>query len=280
MRHLAIAATIIATTATAQAEERIIDGTAYTLDPGEVQIGFLRTGVGLPAPRYLSGLELSTYSLPWAAFLASSDVAGIAVVNAQLKANRQVAPKWTVALTVAALYGRISSDDASGSLLVVPLEAHVNYQLHRRLTLGALLQYTRVSAGGEGSGSDEMTESDRYSFDAALRTNNTHAGITAELRIAGWLALIGEARVTKFGRIAAAGEGTYEVDANTTVEVMGEASGAPPRWGAAVRGVLHWTLGPVNLRTGVSYGNYTMPMLNLAVPTKYVMPTLSLYVRL
>lgn len=268
---------IVAAAGTAHAEERITDGTAYTLEPGEVRVDVLRSGVGLPVPRHLSGLELSTYTAGWASFLASTDAIGVAFVNAQLKASRELAPRWTAALTLAALYGQITSDDGSGHLLVLPLEAHVNYRLARRLTLGGLLQYTRLSAGGDAR--SEMTEPDRYSFEAAARTDNAHLGATAELRAAGWLSLVTEARLTYFGRISAAGEGTYQIDDNTTVDVMGEASGALPRWGWSVRGLLHWTIGPVNLRTGVSYGNYTLPMLNLAAPTKYWMPTFNLYLR-
>lgn len=275
-RPIPLVIAMLAMSPVAAAEQQITDGTAFTLAPGEVRIDALRSSVGLPAPRALSGLELSTYSLPWAAYLASSDSLDVSMVNAQLKASRTLAPRWTGALTAAALYGRISADDAGGGLLVLPFEAHVNYRLHRRIELGATLQHTYISID---AGARSMDDPDRYSFDAAARTDNTHAGVSAQLRIASWLSLIGEGHVTYFHRISAGGEGTFQVDPDTTVEVMAEASGAPPAWGASVRGILHWTLGPVNLRTGLTYGNYVMPMLNLAVPVKYPMPTFNLYLR-
>lgn len=264
------------------AEKRVTDNTAFALKSGEVRVGLLRSGVGLPTPSFLSGLELSTYPLPWAAYLADQDTLGVQAVNGQLKASRTFAGDWTAGLALTALYGEVGNETNSATLLALPLELYLNRDLNTWLSIGGLFQYTHVSISGHTTtGSEkEANEAGRYRADAALRTSTTHLGLSTELRLANWISFLGEARVTSFGRVVGEASGTYTVDENTVVDGYVEASAAPLKFGYSVSGVAHLTLGWANLRVGMSYGNFVMPMLNMAVPVRYIMPTANLYLRI
>lgn len=264
------------------AEKRVTDNSAFTLERGDIRLGFLRSGVGLPTPSFLSGLEFSTYPIPWGALFLDEDTFGVQVANGQLKASRTISHRWTAALAITALYGSVGTDVDSASLFALPLEAYLNRDINDWLSVGGLVQYTHVSISGHTStGSEnEAEEAGHYRADAVLRTSTTHLGINSELRFARWISLLSEARVTSFGRVTGEASGMFAVDENTSVEAYGEASAKPLKFGYSVKGVAHLTLGWANLRVGLSYGNYVMPMLNMAVPVRYLMPTANLYVRL
>jgi hypothetical protein len=156
---------------------------------------------------------------------------------------------------------------------VVPLEAFFSYRVGQALGLSTSLAYTEVAVDGSLS---------LQALDGAGRgaADNLQLTATAELRLGRALALIVHGRWLMLQRVMGSARANLYPDAFTTVQVHSDAS-ARDTFGvgdafSVVPSVL-MTLGVLNLRTGVGYGNFNVPVLNFVLPQRTLIPELDFY---
>lgn len=242
---------------------RVIDQTGYTLEGGAVRLGVFKFQVGL-----FDFLTVGTYTLPWA------------VLAATIHAKLRLVEAGPFALSVQAGFAYFDSrrlqwlNDEIGSAVVtvLPLEAQLSYRPLDALSLSFGAAYTEVAVDGKLS-INAYNGAGRGAADNAQLTGN------AELRLNSVLALVVELRWLMLQRVAANANATLRPDAFTVVVVHGGAAarGFQIRDAFSVVPSLLVTLGVFNLRLGVGYGNYNIPLVNFVVPERTLIPEADLY---
>jgi hypothetical protein len=242
---------------------RVIDQTGYTLEGGAVRLGVFKLQVGL-----FDFLTVGTYTLPWA------------VLAATVHAKLRLVEAGPFALSVQAGFAYFDSrrlqwlNDEIGSAVVtvLPLEAQLSYRPVDALSLSFGAAYTEVAVDGELS-IEAYNGAGRGAADNAQLTGN------AELRLNSVFALIVELRWLMLQRVAANANATLRPDAFTVVVVHGGAAARDfeVRDAFSVVPSLLITLGVFNLRLGVGYGNYNIPLVNFVVPERTLIPEADLY---
>lgn len=242
---------------------RVIDQTGYTLEGGAVRLGLFKFQLGL-----FDFLTVGTYTLPWA------------VLAATIHAKLRLVEAGPFALSVQAGFAYFDSrrlqwlNDEVGNAVVtvLPLEAALSYRPTDPLSLSFGAAYTEVAVDGELS-IDAFNGAGRGAADNFQLTGN------AELRLSSVLALVIELRWLMLQRVAANADATLRPDAFTVVVVHGggAARDFEVRDAFSVVPSLLITLGVFNLRLGVGYGNYNIPLVNFVVPQRTLIPEADLY---
>lgn len=242
---------------------RVIDQTGYTLEGGRVRLGVFKLQVGL-----FDFLTVGTYTLPWAVLAAT--------IHAKLRLL-EVGP---FAVSVQAGFAYFDSrrlqwlNDQIGDAVVtvLPLEAQLSYRPVDALSLSFGAAYTEVAVDGELS-IDAFNGAGRGAADNFQLTGN------AELRMSSLFALIVELRWLMLQRVAANASATLRPDAFTVVVVHSGASARDfvVRDSFSVVPSVLITLGVFNLRLGVGYGNFNIPLVNFVVPERTLIPEADLY---
>jgi hypothetical protein len=242
---------------------RVIDQTGYTLEGGAVRLGVFKLQLGL-----FDFLTVGTYTLPWA------------VLAATLHAKLRLVAAGPFALSLQAGFAYFDSrrlqwlNDQVGSAVVtvLPIEAALSYRPMDALSLSFGAAYTEVAVDGELS-IDAFNGAGRGAADKIQLTGNP------EVRLGSVLALVVELRWLMLQRVAANANATLRPDAFTVVVVHGGASARDfeIRDAFSVVPSLLITLGVFNLRLGVGYGNYNIPLVNFVVPQRTLIPEADLY---
>jgi hypothetical protein len=244
-------------------QERATDDTAYTREGGSLRLGLFKLQFS-PADFAMVG----TYTLPWAVLAAT--------VHGKLRLL-QADP---IAIAVQAGFAYFDSsrltwldDDAGDAVItVVPLEAFVSYRASDALTVSGSVVYTEV--GVDGSIALEA-------FDGAIEgaTDNVQLTATGEIRLSRVFALIVHARWLMLQRVLAHANATLHPDDFTTVTVHSDVTAQDFEIGSAFSVVpsLHVSWGVLNLRAGVGYGNYNIPLVNFVLPDRTLIPELDLF---
>jgi hypothetical protein len=255
-------ASVLAVTNDARAyhteDQRIVDGTAYTLKKGTFNLGLFKQMWG-PWDR----LTLGTYLVPWIFRFANLDL------------------KWRFygddPLSLSARIGitRFSPKDiANGAgdavLAIVPIEGVASYRFDERWTASAGLLYTSVSLRGSY---------DPAELEGLAEVNNLQALANLEYRLTRVTAFVLAGRYLAFQNAGGRISTTLSPDAYTKVEVQSVVStnalDFPGAFSVVPSAVFSW--GTFNLRLGVGYGNYSVPLLNFVLPKKTVVPDFDLY---
>lgn len=242
---------------------RVIDQTGYTLEGGRLRLGLFKLQVGL-----FDFLTVGTYTLPWA------------VLAATIHAKLRLFEAGPFALSVQAGFAYFDSrrlqwlNDEIGSAVVtvLPIEAQLSYRPVDALSLSFGASYTEVAVDGQLS-INAYNGAGRGAADNFQLTGNT------ELRLNSVLALVVELRWLMLQRVAANANATLRPDAFTVVVVHGGAAARDfeVRDAFSVVPSLLITLGVFNLRLGVGYGNYNIPLVNFVVPERTLIPEADLY---
>lgn len=242
---------------------RVIDQTAYTLEGGRFRLGLFKFQVGI-----FDFLTVGTYTLPWA------------VLAATVHAKLRVVEAGSITLAVQAGFAYFDSrrlqwlNDEVGSAVVtvLPLEAQLSYRPVDDLSLSFGAAYTEVAVDGVLS-IDAFNGAGRGAADNLQLTGN------AELRLNSVLALVVELRWLMLQRVAANANATLRPDAFTVVVVHGGASARDfeVRDAFSIAPSLLITLGVFNIRLGVGYGNYNIPLVNFVLPEPTLIPEADLY---
>ena len=247
----------------AENAQRVTDDTAHTLDAGRLRIGVWKIQYGL-----FDFATLGSYTLPWAVLAAN--------VHGKLRVV-QVGP---LAAAVQAGIAYFDStrvrwlDHSVGDavITVVPLEALASFRPGDPLTLSASAAYTEVAVDGALS---------LQAFDGAARgaADNFQLTATAELRLSRAFALIVHGRWLMLQRVSGRANATLYPDAFTTVEVNSSASAGDfsVRDAFSIVPSVLASLGVLNVRAGIGYGNFNVPLLNFVLPSRTWIPEIDLY---
>lgn len=242
---------------------RIIDHTAYTLEGGRLRLGVFKIQFGL-----LDFATIGTYTLPWA------------VLAATFHAKLRLLQAGPFAVGVQAGIGYFDStrlrwaDSSIGNAVVVavPLEAFGSFRATDSFDLSFGVAYTEVSVDGALS---------VEAFEGAGRGAADNFQLTAsnEIRLSGLFALVIELRWLVLQRAAANAEATLYPDMFTTVVVHsgGSASDFEVRDAFSIVPSLLMTVGVFNVRLGVGYGNFNVPLINFVLPERSLIPEADLF---
>jgi hypothetical protein len=239
-------------------EQRITDDTAYTLPKGTLRLGLWKQQWG-PWDR----LTLGTYLLPWVLRFA----------NAHLKWRFYGSDPLAFSASIGATRF-VPKDLAEGAgtaqLVIVPVELLGSYRFDDRWTGTLGGTYTAVTLKGTY---------DPAELEGMAAVNNLQLLASAELRLTRVTAFVLTARYLAFQNTNGRLSTTLRPDPYTTVELQSVAStnalDFPFAFSVVPSVVFSWST--FNLRFGLGYGNYTVPMLNLVLPQKTVVPDLDLY---
>lgn len=236
-------------------EQRITDDTAYTLPKGNVRLGVFKQQWG-PWNR----LALGTYALPWLLRLA----------NGHLKWRFYGSDPLSLSVQLGfARFAPQNVKEAAGSaeIDVAPIELLGSYRFDDHWTLSSGFAYTAVKLKGSY---------DPAKLEGLAAVDNLQLLATLEYRLTRVTAFVLAGRYLVLqstnGRLST----TLQPDAYTTIELQSVAStnalDFPFAFSVVPSVVFSWRT--FNLRLGLGYGNYSVPMLNLVLPNKTVVPDL------
>ncbi len=250
--------------ATASADVRITDDTAYTLPERFVRAGLWRLEYGVHG---VTGLEIGTYTLPYLTWAA-----GIRSGNAYAEYQWYRGRRWTLATSLGLTHADFGGLDIDASISVVPVKLLAAMRLGGRLTLSFGAMYTLFYGEGEyNSESDDR-------FRGAVALDNLQGWAAIMLRLSSRWTLVVEGRGIASTSGRASGDFMTRLDDRTTVEVAatGRASIDELR-GSTTTVSLQYSREHLRFRFGGGYGNYVLPVLQMVVPTAIPYPELDLY---
>lgn len=242
--------------------ERATDDTAYTMAGGSLRAGLFKLQY---SP--LDFATVGTYTLPWALLAAT--------VHAKLR----LLPSDPVALALQAGFAYFDSsrlswlDEQAGNAVVtaLPLEAFVSHRM-TDLSLSGSVVYTEVDVDGALA---------MDAFDGAVEgaTDNLQLTATGEIRLSRVIALLVHVRWLVLQRVLAQANARVYPDDFTTVAVHSDVTGGEfvVRDGFSIVPGIHLSWGEVNLRAGLGYGNYNLPLVNFVLPERTLIPDFDLF---
>ena len=242
--------------------ERATDGTAYTMEGGSLRAGLFKLQYG-PVDFALLG----TYTLPWALLAAT--------VHGKVRVL-QIDP---VAVAVQAGFAYFDSsrlgwlDDQAGDakISVLPLEAFVSYRM-TDFTFSGSVAYTEVAVDGALA---------LDAFDGAIQgaTDNLQLTATGELRLSKVIAVLLHLRWLVLQRVLGTADATVYPDDFTTVAVHSDVTSDrfEAGGGFSIVPAVHFSWGTFNLRAGLGWGNYNVPLVNFVLPQRTLIPDFDLF---
>lgn len=263
MRALAIAI-VLASVAVASADVRITDNTAYTTPTGKVRAGLWKLQCGIP---YADGLELGTYTLPYATWAVD-----VRSFNGHAKYRLLDRGRWTLSASLGVAYVDFANLDVPVDVWVVPTSLLGAARLGDRITFGAGAMYTHMVGEGRYNPDEDST------FRGAVALSNVQGWLSLTTRISRGWSLYLEGRTISSTEASGAGDVMYTIDERTHVDVAatGKASVDELR-GGALLAALQYSRTSFRMRFGLGYGNFNVPMLNFVVPVATPFPELDLF---
>ncbi len=282
LRRAALAALVItiAPAAVAHADRgELTEQSPYTLKPGEIRLGLSDTSIGLFGHELLRRFEVGTRPIAWL-----PSVAGLPSYDIHAKFELWRDDHLSLAVAAEHLAVDLSSlvtgdaDDmtADVAFAITPIEGWAGLRLGKRVRINAGAVYTRVALRGA------TTVGPIDELGGAIGTSNFQLRANTTLRLTRTLHLSLGGRFVPWQRqwaeaTVAGGNDDGEVE-NTTrgesdlMDVGGRA------W--SVGGELHLTWEHTNIRLGVEYGNYSVPIVNFVTAQRGWLPVIDLYWRL
>lgn len=250
--------------ARAEFEELTADN-AHTLGSGDFVLGVFHLDFGV-----FDNLMVGTHTVPWLIGMANARVkwrlihAGGLALSVGLSAFR---------LDLKSLQRFRQADlESTGIAWLVPAEAYASYRLTPELMLNFGAVVTSVSVQGKYS---------REQFEGAAAVTNGQWVGSLEWRWLEGLALIAQARWLVFQVAEGGASATEQIDEFTRVEVHGSARShaLEVKDAMSLTASLQVILGSFNLKAGVGYGNWSLPLINLVVPRKTPIAEFDLFLR-
>jgi hypothetical protein len=239
---------------------------AYTLKANEMSVGIQRFEMGLFKP-----VTLGTYTLPWFLF----PILSVPVPSAWLKIRDWFYGPVAVAvrggfiyLDARALASKAAEGSARASVWVLPITASVSARLHERITESVELSYLGTALSAD-------IEAPTTIGGASVTSIFSMAALT-EVRLSRKFALDMLHRLSLY-RSPVSVTGAVETDGIEVQPTMTATSTSGPLYSFTTS--LHMSFGPVNLRLGVGYGAFWIPMAEVPVQLKFPMPDFDFYVR-
>ena len=251
----------------------ITEQTPYTLQPREVRVGLTDVSLGLFGHPLLRRTEIGTRPIAWIPSL-------LGVPSYDVRAKVELWRDADLSLAVGVEHMRVDrsaflKDEENGSkatFSITPIEGWAGIRLGERLRLNGGGIFTVVSFDGE------TMRGPLDKLGGAVGTSNLQVRGNLDFKVSPAIHLIagGQWIVAQKQYVEAMGEegggtGTSKVE----YDLMGLGDKA---WSAS--GELHVTWAHTNLRLGLEYGYYSVPLVNFVVPVKGYMPVLDLYWRI
>jgi hypothetical protein len=241
-----------------EGDQRIVDGTAYTLKRGTFDLGLFKQMWG-PWDR----LTLGTYLVPWVLRFANLDLKWRFYGGDPLSLSARIGFTRFVPKDVA-------SGAGSAELGIVPFELLGSWRFDDRWTLSAGALYTVVTLKGSY---------DPAKLEGLAAVTNLQVLANLEYRLTRVTAFVLAGRYLAFQNAGGRASATLTPDAYTTIELESVANTSaldfPHAFSIVPSVVFSWKT--FNLRLGLGYGNYSVPMVNLVLPNKTVVPDFDLY---
>lgn len=240
-------------------ENPITEQTAYTKHQGRHKVGLWT----LEAAHNNS----LTFGCTWATYFL---LAPNAHVKWQIVRSDPVA--IGVRASVLTFRGENSSSQGQSSkirLFVGSLEPMFSWRVNTYWTLSTGNVLTLVTADG-----DISTAS--FNGVAAAAVSNVQYLLSSEWRINRTVALVVTGRYLLFQKAQANANISYQPDAFTRMTLHGAAttSSLDYRGAGSIVGSVHWSWRHIDLRIGVGYGNWSLPLVNFVVEKKTLIPDL------
>jgi hypothetical protein len=244
-------------------EQRLTDGTAYTLPKKSFRAGLLMLEYSVIDP-----VTLGTY---WPVWLFRTG-------NLHAKWRFYQQDPWAFSVRAAAFwldtrrFEELDDDAGDARISVGTLEPAASYRFDERYTLSSSIVYSEVRVDGE-------LERDAFRGAAAGAVDNLQLTLNLERRVSRVTAFVLQARYLVFQRAWVNGDATLRPDDYTTVEVHAAATSDaldyPHAFSLVLSSVFSWRT--FNLRFGLGYGNYNVPGVNFVLEKKTLIPDLDLY---
>jgi hypothetical protein len=247
-------------------EVHITDDAPYVLRPNEARLGLWKFQLGLPEA--VRGLEVGTYLLPWLAWMAD-----IRLVNLQVKYQLFDTGRFAASVGTGLFALSLENHDVPVTFAGMPFELVGAWRANRAFTFGAGIQGTYMRAGGEGAWDDDR-------FRGAVAANSLQLLATVEWRLGRVTALVASGRLVSYSTVSGSADAHFAIDDHTMLDAF--AAGEKDiegGLGGAVAVYAHFSWTHFNLKLGGSYGTYTVPGVNLVLPTRIFMPELDLFWR-
>lgn len=278
MRQLVlIPALLAAAAAPVSAGGELTEQSPSTLEPREVRLGLFDVGIGLWGSKLLERIEISTHHLVWA-----SRFGDLPSYDARIKFEFWREDKLSLAVSAERMHvdllplatrlgGSMQEPATELSFNVTPLEAWGAYRVTDRLRVTSGLVYTSVELTGrtEAGPIPELAGS--------VGTSNLEWSASAQYHVSRSWYLISGVRVLGYQRQWADASGGDAMSNSGGVHVEGDPLALGHAWGTNV--AAHLMRRHFNLRLGVEYGNYHIPIVNFVAPQRGFLPTLDLYWR-
>jgi hypothetical protein len=250
--------------------EQITEQTPYTLQPHEVRLGLSSVDVGLWGHPLLERIDVGTSPVPW--LIAAS---GARTYNVHGKFELWRDDRLSLSVGAGQMLVDFAPLGAPAQFSITPMEGYAGVRLSKAFTITAGAVYTRVRlAGGTEVGAlDELG--------GALTTSSMQARAGIEWRVSRSHAFVLGGRMLGYQeQMAEVSETETQGGAefNNTTSVKGDLLSLGRAWSASL--VWHLSLSHFNLRAGVEYGNYTLPLVNFVMPQRGPMPIIDLYWRI
>jgi len=258
----------------ARADSELMEWSPSTLQPHEVRLGAGVVGLGLWGNKLLDRIEIDTIPA----------VYGINVTGARAYDVSGKFEFWhedNLSLSIGAGVTSVDLSQLLGSgsdqlrFRVVPIEGWAGYRLNDRLRLTGGVVYTDVDLlGGTKAGPiDELG--------GAIGSSTVQAFASVQYRLSKSWHVIAGARVLahqqEYVDATVASSNDMGTLSNTTM-AKGDAIGAGRAWAGSL--AFHYAGKHYNLRLGLEYGNYQVPVLNLVSADRGIAPMFSMYWRI
>lgn len=244
-----------------------VTNTAYTLNRWELSLGLWRAEVGV-----LDEVTLGTYVPTWFTypFLETTVPTGFVKVRDWFDADFSVALRAGFVFFSAGTLSQKLLDDANvqGGMVVFPIGAAGSWRVNQWFTQSAELSYVFAAVGGSSQG--------KATLEGGMATENVTLTSLSEWRLGRIVALTLLGRVLAY-RGNARLVGTIEEDGSEIDVDVG---------GRLEQGVVFSVVPGIslsfeyfNLELGVGYGNLWLPIVELPLPGRSLVPEADVYVR-
>jgi hypothetical protein len=231
-------------------EERLLDGTAYSLHRREARLGLMQLSYGI-----LDQLQVTTYTLPWILAPIFEDV----VPNVELKSTFYDKRKLALSASVALFTGTIQQiDNTKIRYFIIPIGVTASVRLNSDVSVhtGGTFTATDFTGVAEAGGAD---------VEGAVVVNLLQLSATIEWRTSRVTAFTLTTRWIPYVSDSVL-QGTIDIDENTggTIEAEVDTDALMNAW-AIIPGVV-FSGARANFRLGVGYGSLFLPGIGLVVP--------------
>lgn len=244
-----------------------VNNTAYTLEAWELSLGLWRAQIGL-----LDELTIGTYVPTYFTypFLETTVPTGFVKVRDWFDSDVAVALRAGFVFFDADTVSKKLLDDANvqGGMVIFPLGAASSWRVSQRFTQSLELGYVFAAAGGSAQGEAEI--------EGGLLTENVTVTTLSEWRLSRVWAL------TLMGRILA-----YRGNARVIGSIEEEGSKVDVDVGGRFEKRVLFSVVPgvslsfeyFNLEAGLGYGNLWLPIVELPLPGRSLVPEVDLFFR-